>query len=40
MGHIVRWREAGGDPTATRFEWDVFLQAGDRRAAIHSNGAT
>jgi uncharacterized protein len=29
MGHIVRWREAGGDPTATRFEWDVFLQAGD-----------
>ena len=29
MGHIVRWREAGQDPTATRFEWDVFLQAGD-----------
>ena len=29
MGHIVRWREAGGDPTAMRFEWDVFLQAGD-----------
>jgi hypothetical protein len=29
MGHIVRWREAGGDPAATRFEWDVFLQAGD-----------
>ncbi len=23
-GHIIRWRERGGDPTATRFEWDVF----------------
>lgn len=33
MGHIVRWREAGGDPTATRFEWDVFLQAGDPASA-------
>lgn len=29
MGHIVRWREAGADPTATRFEWDVFLLGGD-----------
>jgi secreted PhoX family phosphatase len=29
MGHIIRWREAGGDPAATRFSWDVFLQAGD-----------
>jgi secreted PhoX family phosphatase len=29
MGHIVRWREANGDPTSTRFEWDVFLLAGD-----------
>lgn len=29
MGHIVRWREAGGDPAATAFEWDVFLQAGE-----------
>jgi secreted PhoX family phosphatase len=28
-GHIIRWREAGGDPRATRFEWDVFLLAGD-----------
>ncbi|MET0217901.1 MAG: PhoX family phosphatase [Burkholderiales bacterium] len=33
MGHIVRWREAGGDPTATRFEWDVFLQAGDPQSS-------
>lgn len=29
MGHIIRWRETGGDPTATRFEWDIFVQAGD-----------
>lgn len=29
MGHIVRWREAGGDAAATRFRWDVFLQAGE-----------
>jgi secreted PhoX family phosphatase len=29
MGHIVRWREAKGDPTSTQFEWDVFLLAGD-----------
>ncbi|MBL8539738.1 MAG: PhoX family phosphatase [Betaproteobacteria bacterium] len=29
FGHIVRWREAGGDPTATSFEWDIFLLAGD-----------
>jgi secreted PhoX family phosphatase len=29
MGHIVRWREAGGDAASTRFAWDVFLQAGD-----------
>jgi secreted PhoX family phosphatase len=29
FGHIVRWRERGGDPAATRFEWDVFILAGD-----------
>ena len=28
-GHIVRWRERGADPTATAFEWDVFVLAGD-----------
>ncbi|MBB1255876.1 PhoX family phosphatase [Streptomyces sp. OF3] len=28
-GHIVRWREHGGDNTATRFEWEVFVLAGD-----------
>ena len=29
MGHIIRWREAGTDPAATRFTWDIFVQAGD-----------
>jgi secreted PhoX family phosphatase len=25
LGHILRWREAGGDAAATEFAWDVFL---------------
>ena len=29
MGHIIRWREADGVPTSTRFTWDIFVQAGD-----------
>ena len=33
MGHILRWREADGDPAAARFEWDLFLQAGDPKHA-------
>jgi uncharacterized protein len=28
-GHIIRWREQGGDARATRFEWDVFVLCGD-----------
>ncbi|HJD44303.1 MAG TPA: PhoX family phosphatase [Candidatus Paenalcaligenes intestinipullorum] len=28
-GQIVRWREQGADPTALRFEWDVFVLAGN-----------
>ncbi len=28
-GHIVKWRERHGDKTGTRFEWDVFILAGD-----------
>ncbi|WP_416236231.1 PhoX family protein [Spirulina sp. CCNP1310] len=27
-GHIIRWNEAGGNPTATTFEWDIFVLAG------------
>jgi hypothetical protein len=29
FGHIVRWRERGGDAAARRFEWDVFVLCGD-----------
>jgi secreted PhoX family phosphatase len=32
MGHIIRWREQGGDAAATTFAWDVFLLAGDPQA--------
>lgn len=28
-GHIVRWNETGGDATATSFEWDIFVIAGN-----------
>jgi secreted PhoX family phosphatase len=28
-GHIVRWRESGADAAALRFDWDIFVQAGD-----------
>jgi uncharacterized protein len=30
FGHIIRWRDRGGDAGATGFEWDVFVLAGDR----------
>jgi secreted PhoX family phosphatase len=29
FGHIIRWREAGDDPAATQFRWDIFVMAGD-----------
>ncbi|WP_203336019.1 PhoX family protein [Nocardioides limicola] len=30
-GHIIRWRESGDDHTSTRFEWDLFVLAGQGR---------
>ncbi len=30
-GHIIRWREANDDPTATRFTWDIFVLCGDEK---------
>ena len=30
-GQILRWREAGADPWATEFEWDLFVLAGERQ---------
>ncbi|GKW48883.1 PhoX family protein [Halomonas sp. NCCP-2165] len=38
FGHIIRWREAGGQD-ATRFQWDIFLLAGDRDSGRDANGA-
>jgi hypothetical protein len=29
FGHIIRWKEDGGDAAGTRFAWDVFLLCGD-----------
>ena len=28
-GHILRWRETGGDAAALTFSWDIFALAGD-----------
>jgi secreted PhoX family phosphatase len=28
-GHILRWREVGGDVAGTAFAWDIFVQCGD-----------
>lgn len=29
FGHIIRWREDGGDPASPGFKWDIFVLAGD-----------
>lgn len=29
FGHILRWREEGGDSGALRFRWDIFALAGE-----------
>ncbi len=33
FGHIIRWREAGNTVTAKNFEWDLFVQCGDKATA-------
>ncbi|WP_028240539.1 PhoX family protein [Stutzerimonas azotifigens] len=37
-GHILRWNEAGGDPTAITFEWELFLLAGEQPGARDAGG--
>jgi hypothetical protein len=33
FGHIIRWREKNAEVTATEFEWDIFVQCGDKATA-------
>lgn len=35
-GQIIRWREAGNDPAALTFEWDLFVLAGN--PVVHASG--
>lgn len=30
FGHIIRWREHSTSVTATTFQWDIFVQCGDK----------
>ncbi len=41
-GHIIRWREAGGNMTATTFTWDVYLfgAQADAGAEVNLSGLT
>ncbi len=37
-GHIIRWMEAGNDYTATGFDWDIFVFAGEAGTETVVNG--
>ncbi|HEX4872197.1 MAG TPA: PhoX family phosphatase [Nevskiaceae bacterium] len=42
-GHIIRWAEAGNDPTALAFQWDIYLfgaQANADAARVNLSGLT
>lgn len=39
FGQIVRWTYEGGDHTASRFAWDLFVLAGDAETSRVANGA-
>ncbi|WP_152219687.1 PhoX family phosphatase [Pseudomonas sp. SCB32] len=32
-GQILRWNEIGADPTATTFQWEIFLLAGEQKVS-------
>jgi secreted PhoX family phosphatase len=36
FGHVLRWREAGDDPAAPEFAWEMFVLCGDPRIAAAS----
>lgn len=38
FGHIIRWREQGNRPWATRFHWDIFVLAGPTSDSEDLNG--
>ncbi len=38
FGHIVRWREDGGDHAAATFTWDLFVLAGDSATGATFDG--
>ena len=38
FGQIVRWREADDDHAATRFDWELFVLAGDEQDSRDLNG--
>jgi secreted PhoX family phosphatase len=40
FGHIIRWKENGGDAAATRFAWDVFLLCGDAASSDEAKRGT
>ncbi|MBN9424069.1 MAG: Tat pathway signal protein [Candidatus Accumulibacter sp. 66-26] len=40
FGHIIRWREEGGDAAQTRFAWDVFVLCGDPQHADEKKRGT
>jgi len=38
-GHIIRWRESEGDVGAVTFQWDIFVECGDKLDAdAHHQG--
>ena len=41
-GHIIRWREAGNNPAANTFAWDVYLfgAQADADANVNLSGLT
>jgi secreted PhoX family phosphatase len=39
FGHIIRWREDLGQVQSTSFEWDIFVQCGDKATAKTLGGS-
>ncbi|MCC6208769.1 MAG: PhoX family phosphatase [Gammaproteobacteria bacterium] len=39
FGHIIRWRDANGRADASRFQWDLFVQCGDKSTSKTLGGS-